>query len=59
MAARSTNLFKDSSTRCFHEFLTTLPGAVGCEEQRKDSDADFLGWERFVNFMRYGWAGTT
>ena len=27
--ARSTNLFKDSSTRCFHEFLT-MPGRARC-----------------------------
>src|SRR6267154_4081392 len=56
MAARSTNLFKDSSTRCFHESLTTLPGAAVRGEQGKDSDADFLGRERFVNFVRYGQA---
>src|SRR6202140_1846963 len=36
--ARSTNLFKDSSTPCFHDSLTTL--AAG-EPTRRDSTAYF------------------
>src|SRR6266705_548369 len=55
--ARSTNLFKDSSTHCFHKSLTTPPAVPGVTFSRYSSTADFFRRERFANFSVI--AGTT
>src|ERR1700704_4234683 len=48
--ARSTNLFKDSSTRCFYESLTTSGAVLMPEQSGINSRADFFRPERFATF---------
>src|SRR6267143_1462090 len=48
--ARSTNLFKDSSTRCFHESLTKSAAVLMPEQSGINSRADFFRPERFATF---------
>jgi hypothetical protein len=50
MGAGSTNLFKDSSTCCFHESLTMLQREEGGGREESDSSAAFLRRERFDSF---------
>jgi hypothetical protein len=52
MGAGSTNLFKDSSTCCFHESLTMLQREEGGGREESDSSAAFLRRERFDSFPR-------